>query len=84
MRNPSAARRVLARIVVATTLAFTAHALAQGPVPSGGAPPKILHVAFPVSETGFDPQATSDLYSDHVQRAIFESLYGFDYLARPY
>ncbi|HEY7787583.1 MAG TPA: ABC transporter substrate-binding protein [Casimicrobiaceae bacterium] len=43
-----------------------------------------LHVAFPVSETGFDPQATSDLYSDHVQRAIFETLYAFDYLARPY
>jgi ABC-type transport system substrate-binding protein len=84
MRNASAARRVLARIVVATTLAFAAHVLAQGPVPSGGAPPKILHVAFPVSETGFDPQATSDLYSDHVQRAIFDTLYGFDYLARPY
>src|SRR6185437_3916593 len=43
-----------------------------------------LKVAFPVAETGFDPQATSDLYSDHVQRAIFEPLYGFDYLARPY
>jgi len=46
--------------------------------------PRTLHVAFPVAETGFDPQATSDLYSDHVQRAIFEPLYGFDYLARPY
>ena len=46
--------------------------------------PRTLHVAFPVAETGFDPQATSDLYSDHVQRAIFDTLYGFDYLARPY
>jgi len=45
---------------------------------------RTLHVAFPVAETGFDPQATSDLYSDHVQRAIFDTLYGFDYLARPY
>lgn len=43
-----------------------------------------LKVAFPVAETGFDPQATSDLYSDNVQRAIFEPLFGFDYLARPY
>ena len=50
----------------------------------GGAVEKTLRVAFPVAETGFDPQATSDLYSDHVQRAIFETLYGFDYLARPY
>ena len=30
--------------------------------------PGRLRVAFPVAETGFDPQATSDLYSDHVQR----------------
>jgi oligopeptide transport system substrate-binding protein len=47
-------------------------------------PAKVLHVAFPVAETGFDPQASSDLYSDSVQRAIFEPPYGFDYLARPY
>ena len=40
--------------------------------------------AFSLAESGFDPQATSDLYSDHVQRAIFDTLYGFDYLARPY
>ena len=51
---------------------------------AGAAQVKTLHVAFPVAETGFDPQATSDLYSDHVQRAIFDTLYGFDYLARPY
>lgn len=47
-------------------------------------PNKVLRVAFPVAETGFDPQASSDLYSDSVQRAIFEPPYGFDYLARPY
>jgi ABC-type transport system substrate-binding protein len=41
-------------------------------------------VTFPIAETGFDPQATSDLYSGHVQRAIFEPLYAYDYLARPY
>ena len=45
---------------------------------------KIIRTAFIVAETGFDPQATSDLYSDSIQRAIFETLYGFDYLARPY
>ena len=39
---------------------------------------------FPVAETGFDPQATSDYYSVHVKRAIFEPLYAYDYLARPY
>jgi peptide/nickel transport system substrate-binding protein len=45
---------------------------------------KTIRTAFLVAETGFDPQATSDLYSDSIQRAIFETLYGFDYLARPY
>ena len=39
---------------------------------------------FPIAETGFDPQATSDYYSSHVERAIFEPLYTFDYLARPH
>ena len=39
---------------------------------------------FPIAETGFDPQATSDLYSSHVLRGIFEPLFAYDYLARPY
>ncbi|HEX7271610.1 MAG TPA: ABC transporter substrate-binding protein, partial [Casimicrobiaceae bacterium] len=45
---------------------------------------KTIHTAFIVAETGFDPAASSDLYSDSIQRAIFDTLYGFDYLARPY
>ena len=72
---------VAAALVVAASLdALPAAAQSRG----ANALVKTLHVAFPVAETGFDPQATSDLYSDHVQRAIFETLYGFDYLARPY
>jgi ABC-type transport system substrate-binding protein len=47
-------------------------------------PNKVLHVAFPVAETGFDPQAVSDLYSNYVNRVIFEPLLRYDYLARPY
>ena len=50
----------------------------------GADPGKTLRVMFPVAETGFDPQATSDLYSGHVQRGIFEALFAYDYLARPY
>jgi len=68
-------------LALAWLAAVALPALAQSP---GGSPPKTLRVAFPIAETGFDPQATSDLYSDHVQRAIFDTLYGFDYLARPY
>jgi ABC-type transport system substrate-binding protein len=45
---------------------------------------KTLRTAYIAPETGFDPAASSDLYSDSVQRAIFDTLYAFDYLARPY
>ena len=45
---------------------------------------KTLRTAYIAAETGFDPAASSDLYSDSVQRAIFDTLYGFDYLTRPY
>jgi ABC-type transport system substrate-binding protein len=73
-------RRALATLGLAAIAPQIAFAQAR----NGGAVEKTLRIAFPVAETGFDPQATSDLYSDHVQRAIFETLYGFDYLARPY
>ena len=44
---------------------------------------KTLRVAFPVAETGFDPQATADGYSWAVIRAIIDPLYVYDYFARP-
>ena len=47
-------------------------------------PAKTIRVMFPVAETGFDPQATQDYYSSHIHRAIFDPLYEFSYLARPY
>jgi ABC-type transport system substrate-binding protein len=53
--------------------------------PAGAADPaKVLRVAFLSAETGFDPQASGDLYSNHVNRAIFDPPYTYDYLARPY
>jgi len=45
---------------------------------------KTLRVAVQAAETGFDPQAVSDLYSVFVTRVIFDPLYGYDYLARPF
>jgi len=46
-------------------------------------PNKVLRVAFPVQETGFDPVRVSDLYSNTVNEAIFDRLLTYDYLARP-
>ena len=73
-------RRIAGLVVLAGALS----AASAQTKPSWADPAKTLRVAFPVAETGFDPQATSDLYSNHVERAIFDTLYVFDYLARPY
>src|SRR4029078_4425669 len=54
------------------------------PVVAQVASGKVLRVAFPIAHTGFDPQAAGDIYSNYVNRAIFDSLYRYDYLARPY
>ena len=62
--------------------AATATAAAAAPVQSG-APLKTLRYIFPAAETGFDPAITLDLYSAHVLQAVFETLYTYDYLARP-
>jgi oligopeptide transport system substrate-binding protein len=47
------------------------------------APVKILRTIFPVAETGFDPSTVRDLYSNIVVQAIFDTLYTYDYMARP-
>jgi ABC-type transport system substrate-binding protein len=47
-------------------------------------PDKVLRVSIAVAETGFDPQAAGDAFSNYVNRAIFDPLYRYDYLARPY
>src|ERR1700682_341555 len=72
------------RGVMVATIAATCAAIFPA-TPAGAADmSKTLRTAYIAAETGFDPVATSDLYSDSLQRAIFDTLYGFDYLARPY
>jgi len=44
---------------------------------------KVVRAVFPVAETGFDPAAVHDLYSGTILQALFETLYTYDYLARP-
>ncbi len=65
----------------ACALAFALAAIAR---PSAAADPaKVLRVALPRSETGFDPAQASEIYSSTVIAAIMEPLLTFDYLARP-
>ncbi|MES2117677.1 MAG: ABC transporter substrate-binding protein, partial [Pseudomonadota bacterium] len=49
----------------------------------GAAPVKVLRYILPAAETSFDPAIARDLYTGHVNEAIFETLYTYDYLARP-
>ncbi|MBK6806243.1 MAG: ABC transporter substrate-binding protein [Betaproteobacteria bacterium] len=44
---------------------------------------KVVREVFPAAETGFDPAAVHDLYSGTLIQGIFETLYTYDYLARP-
>ena len=46
-------------------------------------PAKVLRNAFEVAETSFDPQRISDVYSNIVNGAMFDTPLRYDYLARP-
>ena len=69
-------RRLLSRLLLLFA-ALVAPALAADA-------PKVLRYAFPTAETGFDPAQLSDLYSLTVTPHIFEGLYHYDLLARPF
>ena len=59
-------------------------AAAALPSPSRPQPQqKVFRYAFPSAETGFDPAQISDLYSTTITAHIFDSLYSYEYLARP-
>jgi ABC-type transport system substrate-binding protein len=56
-------------------------AAAVGAISANG--DKVLRVAFPIAETGFDPPQVQDQYSRTVIGHIFEAPLVYDYLARP-
>ena len=73
--------KLLSVLAVLLVLAQTAGAQ---PSAAPKAPPlKVLRVAFPVAETGFDPAKINDTYSRTITPHIFEGLYQYDHLARP-
>jgi ABC-type transport system substrate-binding protein len=73
--------RILVRRWTAALVADSA--LTVTPATFAADAPRTLHAAFPVAETGFDPQAIGDTYSDAVCLGIFDPLYRYDYFARP-
>ena len=68
--------------IVAAVIAFaTIHAAAADFPPDRAQ--KVLRYAFERAETTLDPQKTSDIYSNFIESAIFETPLDYDYLARP-
>jgi oligopeptide transport system substrate-binding protein len=47
-------------------------------------PAKVLRIAFPSDVSGLDPAGTQETYATLVEQKIFDALYVWDYLARPY
>ena len=47
-------------------------------------PAKVLRVAFPTDIGGLDPGATQETYAAIVENRIFDALYIWDYLVRPF
>jgi ABC-type transport system substrate-binding protein len=79
-RGPaSTARRRLLQAAAIAPLAGVGSADAQD-----GGGNKVLRYAFEVAETGFDPAQISDRYSRIVTAHIFDGLYEYDHMARPY
>ena len=57
-------------------------------LPAGAAdwadPDKVLRVAFVTDISGIDPAGTQETLANAVQNRIFDALYVWDYVARPY
>ena len=68
------------RDFLAATLATAAGGATRAQPRESG---KVLRVAFPVAETGFDPVQSQDLYSGTVNEHVFEPPLSYDLLARP-
>jgi ABC-type transport system substrate-binding protein len=78
-RNPpSLDRRTTLKAIAAAALGLPPLADAQA------APRKTLRYAFLIAETGMDPAQIVDLYSRILTAHIFEGLYDYDHLARPF
>ena len=77
-------RALWATGVLAAGLALIPGSHAAAPAADAATPPRVLRYSFPVAETGFDPPRVNDIYSRTVSAHIFDGLYRYDYLARPF
>ncbi|HVO90577.1 MAG TPA: ABC transporter substrate-binding protein [Casimicrobiaceae bacterium] len=74
-------RTALAELLLATALlAGAPRAIAA----DWADPAKVLRIAFPIDVSGLDPAGTQETYASVIEGRIFDALYVWDYLARPY
>jgi len=71
-------------VLVFLFAAIAASAASPGVAADWADPAKVLRIAFPTDVTGFDPAGTQETYASLVEARIFDALYQWDYLARPY
>src|SRR5258708_35550294 len=73
------------RPVVIALLALALAPVAPPAVAADWADPaKVLKLAFPIDVSGLDPAGSQETYATLVEQKIFDGLYVWDYLARPY
>jgi oligopeptide transport system substrate-binding protein len=76
---------VAVRIAVIALFASIVASIAPLAVAADWADPaKVLRIAFPIDVSGLDPAGTQETYASLVEGRIFDALYVWDYLARPY
>jgi ABC-type transport system substrate-binding protein len=74
-------RTSIARSLLAMSVAAISP---QGVAADWADPAKVLRIAFPIDISGLDPAGTQETYATLVDQKIFDALYVWDYLAKPY
>jgi oligopeptide transport system substrate-binding protein len=72
------------RAVIPFFAAIVALIAPQGIAAGWADPAKVLRIAFPTDVSGLDPAGTQETYATVVEGRIFDALYQWDYLARPF
>jgi ABC-type oligopeptide transport system substrate-binding subunit len=75
---------LLRTALISLLAAITASATPQVVAADWADPAKVLRIAFPIDVSGLDPAGTQETYASLVEQKIFDALYVWDYLARPY
>ena len=84
IRPSSSAMQMLAKLAcLVLGLSVTLAMASPNPKANPADPDKVLKVAFPVPETGFDPVRVNDLYSNTITAVIFQPLLTYDWMAMP-